>query len=96
MTDFLDEFMGSYGSEVSNQLSSNLGIKKSIASQIIPMVAPLILGGLKRQMEQHGADQVNSILDKHGDANILNDIGGALSSKAAEENPDPALRARVI
>ena len=91
MADFLEEFMGSHGSEASKQLSSNLGINQSVASQIIPMVAPLIMAGLKRQMEQRGEDHVNSILDKHGDASALDDIGGLFTSRAQEANPDPAL-----
>lgn len=91
MADFLEELMGSHRTETSKQLSSNLGIDQSVASQIIPMVAPLIMAGLKRQMEQRGEDHVNSILDKHGDASALDDIGGLFSARAQEANPDPAL-----
>jgi hypothetical protein len=36
---------------VSTQLAGTLGIKKQAAKQIIPSVLPLIMGGLKRQME---------------------------------------------
>ena len=54
MASFIEEFMKAYGPEVSKQLSSNLDVKQDVASQIIPLVAPLILGGLKRQMKQYG------------------------------------------
>jgi hypothetical protein len=50
---------------VSNQLAGTLGINKKTANQIIPDVLPLIMGGLKRQMETRGgADRANHILNK--------------------------------
>jgi hypothetical protein len=50
MSSFMDEFLKDYGMDVSKQLSSNLGVKEDIALKMIPVVAPMILGGLKRQM----------------------------------------------
>lgn len=92
MAGFIDEFMKSLGPEVSTQLSTNLGIDKKTATQLIPQVAPLILGGLKRQMETRGgADRVNHILNKYGSADVLDNIGDALAAKAQDENPDPKL-----
>ncbi len=61
--------MGSLGPEVSNQLSSTLGLDANTASQILPQVAPMILGGLKRQMEERGgAPRIDHILNKYGSA----------------------------
>jgi len=92
MTDFVEEFMQTLGPEVSQELASSLGVQRNVASQMIPLVAPLILGGLKRQMEKRGgADRVNHILNKYGDAGVLEDVGGIFSAKAQNENPDPAL-----
>jgi hypothetical protein len=92
MTDFLEEFMRSYGPEVSKQLSSNLGVRQDVAAQMIPVIAPLVLGGLKRQMvQQGGAPRVDHILDKYGSSSVLNNIGGTLSSQARIANPDPRL-----
>jgi hypothetical protein len=65
MPGLLEEFMKSYGGEVTSQLSNNLGIDKRTAQQLIPQVAPLILGGLKRQSEQRGGQlRVDHILNK--------------------------------
>ncbi|MCI0514283.1 DUF937 domain-containing protein [candidate division KSB1 bacterium] len=89
---FIDEFMKSYGPEVSKQLSKNLGIKPNVATQLIPEIAPLILGGLKRQMEQRGgAPRVDHILNKYGSANVLDNIGGLFGKQVKNEKPDPAL-----
>ena len=36
------------GPQLSTQLAGTLGIKKQTASQLIPSVLPLIMGGMKR------------------------------------------------
>jgi hypothetical protein len=86
------EFMKSLGPEVSTQLAGSLGIKKQTAAQIVPAVLPLILGGLKRQMETRGgANRANLILNKYGSASVLDSIGDLFAEKAAEKKPDPKL-----
>jgi hypothetical protein len=60
--------------------------------QMIPAVAPLILGGLKRQMEQRGGpDRVDHILNKYGRADVLDRIGDEIGIRTRAENPDPRL-----
>jgi len=54
MPNFIEDLLGAVGPEVSKNLSATLGIDKNTAMQILPQVAPMILGGLKRQMEQRG------------------------------------------
>lgn len=92
MPGFIDEFMQNYGAEATKQLASTLGINKNIAGQIIPQVAPLILGGLKKQMEQQGgAPRVDHILNKYGSDSVLGNIGELFAQKAQDEHPDPKL-----
>ncbi len=92
MATFIDEFMKTMGPQVSKQMASSLGINKNTALQILPQVAPLILGGLKNQMQNYGGEaRVDHILNKYGSASVLNNIGGLFSQKAAESNPDPKL-----
>jgi hypothetical protein len=92
MPGFLDELMGSVGPEVTEQLASTLGLDPDTASQILPQVAPMILGGLKRQMEERGgAPRVDHILNKYGSASVLDDIGGLFGTHAQNENADPRL-----
>jgi len=75
MATFIEEFMQSMGPEVSKQLASSLGFNKKTAAQVIPQVAPLILGGLKKQMQEHGGEaRVDHILNKYGSADVLDNI----------------------
>jgi hypothetical protein len=98
MTDFLEEFLEEYGLDVSKQLSSSVGIDQKTALEMIPVVAPMILGGLKRQMDQHGgADRyarekrVNHILNKYGSPSVLDHIDEEFSTRSKEKKPDPRL-----
>ena len=92
MGNILEDFMGSMGSQVTEQLASSLGIDKGIAGAVIPQVLPMILGGLKKQKDERGGEaRVDHILNKYGSSSVLDDIGGLFSSKAQDSNPDPAL-----
>ena len=92
MGNILEDFMGSMGSQVTDQLASSLGIDKGIAGAVIPQVLPMILGGLKKQKDERGGEaRVDHILNKYGSSSVLDDIGGLFSSKANDSNPDPAL-----
>lgn len=92
MSNILEDFIGSMGPQITSQLSSQLGIDKSTAGAIIPQVLPMILGGLKKQKDNHGGEaRVEHILNKYGSSSVLDDIGGLFSQKAHDEKPDPAL-----
>ena len=54
MSNFLEDFMGSIGPEVATKLGSSLNVDQSTMQKIIPLVAPMILGGLKKQSESFG------------------------------------------
>jgi len=92
MASFIDEFMREYGPEVTRGVTSNLGINKRQAKEMLPEVLPLILGGLKRQMETRGgADRVNHILNKYGKDDVLDRIEDELNVRSQESTPDPRL-----
>ncbi|WP_455367432.1 DUF937 domain-containing protein [[Eubacterium] cellulosolvens] len=92
MDRFTEEFMKAYGPEVSKQLASNLGVKQGIITQMIPLVTPLILGGLKRQMKQYGGEaRANHILSKYGSPGSLDNLSEEISSRANYQQPDPRL-----
>ncbi len=92
MASFVDEFMKKYGSQVAQQLSSNLGIQKNTAQQLIPQIAPLILSGLKKQMDtQGGAARVDHILNKYGSSDVLTNIKNAMAQKAQDTSVDAKL-----
>ncbi len=92
MANLIDEFVKVLGPAITNPISANLGIKKETTGQLIAKVTPLIMSGLKRQMEQHGgAARVDHILNKYGDPGVLNNLDSFLSSQAKNLTPDPDL-----
>jgi hypothetical protein len=92
MGNFIEDFLGSMGPQVTEQLSSTLGIGKDASAAIIPQVLPMILSGLKKQKDNYGGEQrVEHILNKYGSSSVLDDIAGLFSSKAQDSNPDPTL-----
>ena len=51
MAGFIDEFLESYGPEVTKQMSSNFNVDQATVQKLIPQLAPLILAGLKKQKD---------------------------------------------
>ncbi len=92
MATFMEDFMRSLGPEVTDQLSANLGIEKNAAQQILPQIAPMILGGLRRQKDNYGGEaRVDHILNKYGSADVLDNMGDFFSSQVQNQNADPRL-----
>ncbi len=88
---FLDDFSKDLGPQISEQLSANLGLSDSQAEDALSKVAPLILGGLKRQAEKGGEGRVNHIVQKYGRESALNDIGSHIQRRSGDRNPDATL-----
>jgi len=60
--------------------------------KLIPQLAPLILSGLKRQKDDQGGDaRVDHILNKYGDASVLNNINDFIASKTNDTAADANL-----
>ncbi len=92
MAGFIDDFLKSYGPEVTKQMSTNFNVPQGTVQKLIPQLAPLILAGLKKQKDTRGGDErVDHILNKYGDASVLNNIRDLVSNKAHAENVDPNL-----
>jgi hypothetical protein len=92
MAGFIDEFMKTYGPEVTKQMSANFGLDQSTVQKLIPQLVPLILGGLKRQKDERGGEaRVDHILNKYGDQSVLDNIQDLISNKASASAVDPNL-----
>lgn len=92
MAGFVDEFLKSYGPEVTRELSGNFNVDQGTVQKLIPQLAPLIIAGLKKQKDTRGGDErVDHILNKYGDASALDNIKDLISNKARAQDVDPNL-----
>ena len=92
MANFIDEFMKTYGGEVASQMAANTGLDQKTVQTLIPKLAPLILGGLKKQKDERGGDaRVDHILNKYGDPSVLDNIKDLISSKTTDSSADANL-----
>jgi len=84
--------MGSLGGGVSEKIGSTLGIDPNIINQAIPIIAPMILGGLKNQSSNNGGqERVDHILNKYGDPGVLDNVDGHVDEMAGKDNFDSNL-----
>lgn len=83
---FLDDLYQEHGQSVQQRVSSELGIPADKAAQALPTVAPIILAGLKRQMEQNGPAHVESTIQDLNNNGVPDDqeVGGLLGGKGQE------------
>lgn len=82
----LGGLLGDKGHEATQMMAQRLGISPGTAIKIIPMLAPIILGMLRRKSAGApggtpgtgggGLGGLGSILDRDGDGHILDDLGG--------------------
>ncbi len=79
----LGGLLGAAGPQAAELIGDRLGISQEKARQIIPMIAPVILGFLLRQRKQagggaEGQNLLMTMLDQDGDGSILDDVAGML------------------
>ncbi len=92
MASFIDEFMRDYGPEVTKHMADNFKLDQGTVQKLIPQLAPLILGGLKRQKDDRGGEsRVDHILNKYGDKTVLDNIQDLISTKASSTDVDANL-----
>jgi len=92
MATFIDEFMKTYGPEVTQQMAANTGLDQGTVQQLIPKLAPLIISGLKKQKDERGGvERVDHILNKYGDPSVLNNIKDLISAKTQDATADANL-----
>jgi hypothetical protein len=92
MATFIDEFMKTYGPEVTQQMAANTGLDQGTVQQLIPKLVPLIISGLKKQKDERGGvERVDHILNKYGDPSVLNNIKDLISAKTQDATADANL-----
>lgn len=78
---FLDDLYREHGNTVQDQMSSGYGLSREQAAQILPQVAPIILGGLKRRAEQQSPQSVED--------EIVRILRGGTASTPQGTQPQP-------
>lgn len=92
MSDFINDLLGNLSGGATDKIGSSLGIDPQIIQQAIPLIAPMILGGLKNQSTNFGGqDRVDHILNKYGDPGVLENVDGMIENKLGQSNVDPNL-----
>lgn len=75
---FLQQLVENYGGEVSSTLSNKLDIPESQASEMLPKIAPLILGGLAAKAQKNGPESVSEVIEQHGDQQALENVEASM------------------
>ncbi|MBS1517641.1 MAG: DUF937 domain-containing protein [Bacteroidetes bacterium] len=93
MSDLLNDLLGTLtGNQAPEKVGSALNIDPNIIKSVIPVIAPMILGGLKRQSEERGGqDRVDHILDKYGNPEVLENLDGHVMESVKQESFDSNL-----
>ncbi len=92
MSDLISGLMQQLGGGATDKIGSSLGIDPGIIQQAIPIIIPMILGGLKKQsVDNGGQDRVDHILNKYGNPEVLNDVEGHVDQIAGKDNFDTNL-----
>ncbi len=92
MSDFLNDLLGNISGGAANKIGNTLGIDPNIITQAIPVIAPMILGGLKKQSENNGGqERVDHILNKYGDPAVLDNVDEHVEKVARTDNFDTNL-----
>lgn len=83
---FLDDLYQEHGSEVQQRVSTELGIPADKAARALPTVAPIILAGLKREMDKGGPAHIEAHIEDLNKNGIPDDeeVGGLLGGKGKE------------
>jgi hypothetical protein len=82
---FLEELQAKYGPQVAAQVASRFGIDPEKAADILPRMAPFVLGGIQAQM-QHPEDHASAqgVLESHADESSLDDVDGHFERAAQQ------------
>ena len=73
----LGGLLGNAGTEATNMLTNNFKIDSNMASKLIPMLAPIVLGFLTKKRDSGtGSSGLAGLLDQDGDGSVLDDVAG--------------------
>lgn len=85
---FLEQLQNAHGDQVAQQLTSRFGLDPAKAAQVLPRMAPFVLGGVQAKMRSEMDEETaETVLHEHGDDSALDDLdshfGRAQQNQAA-------------
>ena len=92
MPNLVEEFISSLGPDVTKKMSSATNLDQGTLQQLLPVIAPMILGGLKKQKDERGGqDRVDHILNKYGNPSALDNMDDLFKQKLNDNSTEPNL-----
>lgn len=93
MSDLINDLLNSLNSnQATEKVGNSLNLDPSILQQVIPVIAPMILGGLKKQSENFGGqERVDHILNKYGNPEVLENVDDYVEKSSKQESFDSNL-----
>ena len=92
MTNFIQDFMSDIGPQAVAHSANILGVDYEKISAVLPLVASLLLCGLKRQKDDHGGmDRIDHILNRYGEDHILEDLPSFFADRAIDHHVNSSL-----
>ena len=89
MSTLVEEIVEALNPQVTPAMSQELKVEESKAAQVLPLVAPLVISGMKRMLSgEGGLDQLTSLLDNDAVDDDMDDVSGAVHRYAAKPEAD--------
>jgi hypothetical protein len=83
--DLLSLLKSEYGDKVSTQLQDRFGMDPQQAQDILPRMAPMVLGGLKTKMQSPtDENSLRDALNTYGDESAVEDVEGHFQKASTE------------
>jgi len=89
----LGGLLGNSGFDAVSLLTKQFNLKGDQVKQLIPILAPLVLGSLTKKRDAGGAGSsgIASLLDQDGDGSILDDVAGFLMKGSGSSSKSSGL-----
>lgn len=92
MSNLIEDFITTLGPEISQKMSKKTNLDEGTIKNLVPVIMPMILGGLKKQKDEHGGEaRVDHILNKYGSSSALDNMDDLFDSKLKDNSTDPNL-----
>lgn len=87
---FLEQLQSTHGDQVAQQLTSRFGLDPAKAAQVLPRMAPFVLGGVQAKMkDEMDEESADAVLGQHGNEDALEDLHGHFERSHQNQASNP-------